>query len=191
MIMFENEKFEEILTVLKHGGIILYPTDTIWGIGCDATNEAAVEKINDLKNRKNKNGYVLLVDSLETLKNHVAHVHPRIETLLHFHDRPLTVIYDEGMGLASSVLGKDGSVGIRIVKDAFCRELIRQFGKPLVATSANVTGQSFPSHYGEISSAILEKVDLVVRYKQDHKEKGEPSVIVRLNEFEELDFIRE
>jgi L-threonylcarbamoyladenylate synthase len=189
--MFENEKFEEILTVLKQGGIILYPTDTIWGIGCDATNEAAVEKINALKNRKDKNGYVLLVDSLETLKNYVAHVHPRIETLLHFHERPLTVIYDEGVGLASSVLGKDGSVGIRIVKDAFCRELIRQFGKPLVATSANVTGQPFPSHYGEISSAILEKVDLVVRFKQDHKEKGEPSVIVRLNEFEELDFIRE
>jgi L-threonylcarbamoyladenylate synthase len=191
MIMFENEKFEEILTVLKQGGIILYPTDTIWGIGCDATNEAAVEKINHLKNRKNKNGYVVLVDSLETLKNYVSHVHPRIDTLLHFHERPLTVIYEEGMGLAPSVLGKDGSVGIRIVKDAFCRELIRQLGKPLVATSANITGRDFPSHYGEISSEVLEKVDLVVRYKQDHKEKGEPSVIVRLNETEELDFIRE
>jgi L-threonylcarbamoyladenylate synthase len=189
--MFENEKFEEILTVLKQGGTILYPTDTIWGIGCDATNEAAVEKINNLKNRKNKNGYILLVDSLETLKNYVAHVHPRIETLLHFHERPLTVIYDEGVGLASSVLGKDGSVAIRIVKDAFCRELIRQFGKPLVKASAKVSGKKYPATYGEISSEILEKVDLVVRLKQDSKERGEPSVIVRLNEFEELDFIRE
>ena len=189
--MFENEKFEEILSVLRQGGVILYPTDTIWGIGCDATNEAAVEKINQIKNRKNKNGYVLLVDSVDTLKNFVDHVHPRIETLLHFHERPLTVIYDEGIGLAPSVLGKDGSVGIRVVKDAFCRELIRQMGKPLVATSANVTGKNFPSHYGEISSEVLEKVDLVVRYKQDQKERGEPSVIVRLNEFEELDFIRE
>ena len=189
--MFENEKFDEILNVLKRGGVILYPTDTIWGIGCDATNEEAVEKINAIKDRKNKNGYVLLVDSVETLKNYVTHVHPRIETLLHFHDRPLTVVYDQGVGLAPSVLGTDGSVAVRIVKDAFCRELIKQFGKPLVATSANITGSNFPSHYGEISSDVLEKVDFVVKLRQDYKERGEPSVIVRLNEFEELDFIRE
>ena len=189
--MFENEKFDKILNVLKSSGVILYPTDTIWGIGCDATNEEAVQKINAIKNRKNKNGYVLLVDSVEMLKNYVSHVHPRIETLLHFHDRPLTVIYDEGMGLASSVLGKDGSVAIRIVQDAFCRELIQQFGKPLVATSANITGKEYPTHYGEIQSDVLEQVDFVVKLKQDNKQHGEPSVIVRLNDAEELDFIRE
>ena len=189
--MFENEKFEEILNVLRHGNTILFPTDTIWGIGCDATNPQAVEKINTIKGRPSDKGYVLLVDSLEMLKKHVLHVHPRVETLLGYHNRPLTIIYNDGLGLAENVLAKDGSVGIRIVKDAFCRELINQFGKPIVATSANVSGFSFPTHYGEISSDVLEKVDFVVKFKQDSKERGEPSIIARLNEFEELDFIRE
>jgi L-threonylcarbamoyladenylate synthase len=189
--MFENEKFDEILNVLRQGGVILYPTDTIWGLGCDATNEAAVQKINTIKNRNNKEGYVLLVDSVETLRLFVDHVHPRIETLLHYHERPVTVIYEEGIGLAPSVMGKDKSVAVRIVRDAFCRELIRQLGKPIVSTSANKTGKPFPSNYGEISSDILQEVDFVVKYKQDSREKGEPSVIVRLNDIEELDFIRE
>jgi L-threonylcarbamoyladenylate synthase len=189
--MFENEKFEEILNVLRRGDTILFPTDTVWGIGCDATNVEAVEKVNHVKNRPSGKGYVLLVDSIEMLKNYVMHVHPRIETLLGYHERPLTIIYDEGVGLAPNVLGTDGSVAIRIVKDAFCRELILQFGKPLVATSANVSGAALPTHYGEISSDVLEKVDFVVKIKQDSKERGEPSVIARLNEFEELDFIRE
>ena len=189
--MFENEKFDEILTVLRKGGVILYPTDTIWGIGCDATQEEAVEKILNLKNRKSDKGFVLLVDSIEMLKKYVDHVHPRVETLLSFHDRPLTVIYEQGIGLASNVLATDGSIAIRVVKDAFCRELIHQFGKPLVSTSANVSGAPFPAHFGEINSDVIEKVDFIVKYKQDNKEKGEPSVIVRLNKDEELDFIRE
>ncbi len=189
--MFENEKFDEILTVLRKGGVILYPTDTIWGIGCDATQEEAVEKILNLKNRKSDKGFVLLVDSIEMLKKYVDHVHPRVETLLSFHDRPLTVIYEQGVGLASNVLATDGSIAIRVVKDAFCRELIHQFGKPLVSTSANVSGAPFPAHFGEINSDVIEKVDFIVKYKQDNKEKGEPSVIVRLNKDEELDFIRE
>jgi L-threonylcarbamoyladenylate synthase len=189
--MFENEKFEEILNVLRQGGTILLPTDTVWGIGCDATNHEAVEKVNTIKERPSGKGYVLLVDSIDMLKNHVMHVHPRIETLLGYHERPLTIIYDEGVGLASNVLGKDGSVAIRVVKDAFCRELILQFGKPIVATSANVNKEAMPTNYGEISSDILEKVDFVVKLKQDSKEHGEPSIIARLNEFEELDFIRE
>jgi L-threonylcarbamoyladenylate synthase len=170
--MFENEKFDEILTVIRNGEVILYPTDTIWGIGCDATNEKAVERIIDIKSRRSDKGFVVLVDSIEMLKKFVKHVHPRVETLISFHERPLTVIYDEGKG-------------------PFCRELIKQFGKPLVSTSANISGEPFPAHFGEISSEIFEKVDFVVKYKQDSKDQGEPSVIVRLNEQEELDFIRE
>jgi L-threonylcarbamoyladenylate synthase len=190
--MFENEKFQEILNVLRQGGVILYPTDTIWGIGCDATNEAAVNKISQIKGRPSEKGYVLLVDSLEMLKKHVGVVHPRVETLLSYHTRPLTIIYDESFDVAPNVLAPDGSVAIRIVQDAFCRELIAQFGKPIVSTSANESGKPFPQHYGEISSDILEKVDMVVRYKQENKERGEPSVIARFNyEYEELDFLRE
>jgi L-threonylcarbamoyladenylate synthase len=188
--MFENEKFDEILAVLRRGGVILYPTDTIWGIGCDATNADAVNKIAEIKGRATDKGFILLVDSLEMLKQHVNSVHPRIQTLLAYHTRPLTMIYDESIGVASNVLAPDGSVAVRIVQDAFCRELIRQFGKPIVKSSAKLEGQAHPAHYGEISSDILEKVDMVVRLKQDIKERGEPSVIARFND-EELDFIRE
>ena len=190
--MFENEKFQEILNVLRQGNVILYPTDTIWGIGCDATNAVAVDKISTIKARPLGKGYVILVDSIEMLKKYVGVIHPRVETLLSYHTRPVTIIYDESFGLASNVPAPDGSVAVRIVQDAFCRELIKQFGKPIVKSAAKITGQKYPTHYGEISSDILEKVDMVVRYKQDTKEKGEPSVIARFNlEYEELDFIRE
>ena len=188
--MFENEKFDEILAVLRRGGVILYPTDTIWGIGCDATNTDAVAKITDIKERSAEKGYILLVDSLEMLQKHVKNIHPRIQTLLAYHTRPLTMIYDESVGVASNVLAPDGSVAIRIVQDAFCRELIGQFGKQIVKSSAKLAGQPHPAHYGEISSDILEKVDMVVRLKQDVKERGEPSVIARFYE-DELDFLRE
>ena len=153
--MFENEKFLEILNALRQGDVILYPTDTIWGIGCDATNETAVNRISEIKNRQPEKGYVILVDSLKMLKQYVGEIHPRVETLLAYHSRPLTIIYDESFALASNVLAPDGSVGIRITQDPFCRELIKQLGKPIVSTSANRSGQPFPSHYGEVSSDIL------------------------------------
>jgi L-threonylcarbamoyladenylate synthase len=190
--MFENEKFDEILAVLRRGGVILYPTDTIWSIGCDATNEEAVSRLMTIKTQKPKNGYIVLVDDIPMLKNHVHVIHPRVQTLLSYHARPLTMIYDKARNVASNVAASDGSLGVRIVQDAFCRELIRQFGKPLVETSANVTGQDYPTHYGEIRSDILEKVDMVVRLKQDVKERGEPSIIARFDEnAEELEFLRE
>jgi L-threonylcarbamoyladenylate synthase len=190
--MFENEKFDEILAVLRRGGTILYPTDTIWAIGCDATNADAVQHLTEIKTGKPENGYILLVDSLEMLKKHVTVVHPRVQTLLAYHTRPLTMIYEKATGVASNAHAKDGTVAVRIVQDPFCRELIRQFGKPIIKSSANVKGDKFPAVYGEIKSDILEKVDMVVRLKQDVKERGEESIIARFNaEGEELDFLRE
>ena len=189
--MFENEKFDEVINVLKRGELILYPTDTIWGIGCDATNEDAIEKILRLKGRAASKGLILLVDSVEMLKKYVNHVHPRVQTLLEYHMRPLTVIYDKSKGVAPNALAPDGSVAIRITRDPFCRNLIAQFGKPIVSTSANISSQPFPAHFGEISSDIFEGVDFVVKYKQESKERGEPSVIARLGKDEELEFIRD
>jgi L-threonylcarbamoyladenylate synthase len=189
--MFENEKFDEILAVLRRGGVILFPTDTIWGIGCDATNEDAVQRVIKIKTRASDKGFVSLADSLEMVQRHTEEVHPRVQTLLGYHKRPLTIIYDKGVGMARSVLANDGSVALRITQDAFCRELVRQFGKPIVATSANVSGEPFPANFGGISSDVLEQVDMVVRYKQDVKEIGEPSVIARLGDNGELDFLRE
>ena len=189
--MFENEKFDEILNILRSGGTILFPSDTIWGIGCDATNNVAVDKILKLKNRTKDQGLVSLVSSVEMLKKYVVHVHPRIETLLLYHTRPVTVVYNESHHIASHALSKNGSVAIRVVQDAFCRELIEQFGKPIIATSANIHGTPFPKNFKSVSSEIIEGVDWVVKFKHESNDLSEPSVIVRLNDNEELDFIRE
>ena len=137
-LMFGKDNLETITATLEDGGLILYPTDTIWGIGCDATNPEAVQKIFDLKNRSHDNPFVILVNSIAMLKEYVEHVHPRIETLLIHHVQPLTMIYDQAKNLPSIACSKEGSVAIRVVQDSFCRELISQFGKPLIASSANI-----------------------------------------------------
>ena len=190
-LMFERDKLEKITDILDEGGTILYPTDTIWGIGCDATNEGAVHKIFALKNREITKPFLLLVDSLDMLKNYVVHLHPRIETLLLFHTKPLTVVYEEGKNLPDISVAADRSVAIRVVQDSFCKELIGKFGKPLIATSANLSDQPYPANYGSISSDILSGVDYVVKWKQGEKIQNEPSVIVRLSDKEELIFLRE
>jgi L-threonylcarbamoyladenylate synthase len=190
--MFENEKIEEILTALKNSGVILLPTDTIWGLSADITDDSAIEKIISIKKRVPEKGFICLVDSLEMLKTYVGKLHPRIETLLHYHHRPLTVIYDAPiLPVSKHICANDGSIAIRIVQDPFCANLIKLFGKPIVSTSANVSGSPFPTGFGSISSEILQQVDFVVRYKQHTKETVMPSTIVRLSNDEELDFIRE
>jgi L-threonylcarbamoyladenylate synthase len=187
----EKDQIADIVRTLALGGTILYPTDTIWGVGCDATNEDAVQKIYDLKQRNTGKGFVILVSDLQMLREYVRHVHPRIDTLLAYHTRPITVIYDKSKHLPNNVTAPDGSIAVRVANDPFCRELISSFGKPLVATSANVSDKGFPHHFGEISSEIIERVDYVVKYRQSDKSKHEPSVIVRMSEGEELDFVRE
>ncbi|MEY4902260.1 MAG: hypothetical protein RLZZ292_75 [Bacteroidota bacterium] len=189
--MFEFDNITELLSTLKNGGLILFPTDTIWGIGCDATNEVAVEKVFQLKQRTEDNGFVLLADSIEMVKEYVAQVHPRIDTLLQHHIRPLTVVYDKANNLPTNVLAENGSVAFRVPVDNFCRQLVHLFGKPIVATTANINNEPYPITFGGISSAIIQGVDYVVRYRREDRKTNEPSVIIRLNELEELDFIRE
>lgn len=189
-IEMSEESQNEILNILNNKGVILFPTDTIWGIGCDATQEDAVKKVYDIKNRDINKPLIVLVSSLEMLKDYVESIHPKIETLLMFHERPLTVIYEEGKNLAANVIAKDGSIGIRVVLDEFCKSLIEAFGKPLVSTSANISGQPFPRNFGEISSDILEQVDYVVKIRQNEKSLNTPSIVVKLDDKEELFFIR-
>ncbi len=188
--MVQHYDLEPILSCLENGGTILYPTDTIWGIGCDATNEAAVDKVYNIKNRDYSKPFVILVSSIDMLKQYVERIHPRIETLLLFHERPLTIIYEKAINLAQNAVGRDGSVGIRIAKDKFCKQLIENFGKPLVSTSANLSEEPFPEHFGEISSSVLIHVDHVVKYRQMDKNMNEPSVIAKIDENEELVFLR-
>lgn len=186
-----RDDISEIVRILEEGGIICYPTDTVWAIGCDATNSAAIERLNALKGNTSRSGYISLVSDLAMLKTFVPKIHPRLETLLSFHRRPLTLIYEKNIGLPSALKAADGSVALRIPVDEFCLFLLQHFGKPIVSSSANIAGQAFPPTFGAISSDILGNVDYVVKYRQDDKEPGLPSAIAKLDRHNELFFLRE
>lgn len=189
--MFEFDNIKDILKTLEDGGIILYPTDTLWAIGCDATNPIAVEKLLKLKQIEKNKGLVLLADSIEMIMEYVVQVPPRIDTLLMYHTRPLTVIYDKARNLPKAACAPNGSVAFRVAKDSFCKHLIQQFEKPIIATGACVGYEPLPMTFGGISSEIMEGVDYIIRYRREEKTPQEPSQIVRLDENGELDFLRE
>jgi len=182
-------ELEDIHSTLTKGGIILYPTDTIWGIGCDAFELEAVEKIYKIKNRPREMPFVLLVSSIVMLKRYV-NIHPRLETLLVYHKKPLTLIYDEVYGLPESILSEDGTIGIRVTHDPFCQDVINRLDAPIVSTSANVSGEKFPKFYDEVSSEIIDLMDYSVKYRRDDREEKIPSVIAEFNKKGELIFIR-
>ena len=166
------------LDALQKGGIILYPTDTIWGIGCDATRTDAVDKILELKKRGDKNGLIVLLAEDREILKYVSQPHPGIMDFLQSTEKPTTVIYEGMIGLAEN-LSADGSIAIRVVRDPFCKQLIKRFRKPIVSTSANISGQASPKFFTEISSAIKNGVDYVVGYRQDDFSIHEASSIVK------------
>lgn len=184
-----QDNIEEICNLLNAGKVILYPTDTIWGIGCDATNENAIRKVFNIREKDLTMPLTLLVDGFHMLREYVVHVHPRIETLLTLHQRPLTIVYPEHRNLPEILLEEQLPVGIRIVRDAFCTELIASLGKPLVALSANKTGSPYPRHFGEISSDIIKAVDYVVKYRQEDRSAHEPTVIATYDDDGQLEFL--
>ena len=190
-LSFEADQINQAVEVLQKSGLLLYPTDTIWGIGCDATDPVAVARVFSLKKQAASNPLVILVDSKQMLKQYVEHVHPRIDTLLAYHKRPLTVIYPKAKQLPDNLIARDKSVAIRVVQDQFCQEMIRQFGKPIVATSANINNEPFPENFGSISSEVIKGIDFVVRHRQMEKTPNQPSVMVRILDNGELDFLRE
>ena len=162
------------------GGIILYPTDTIWGIGCDATNEEAVRRVYELKRRSDHKAMLLLMDSSAKLNYYVQEVPDVAWDLIELADSPLTVIYSGARNVAPNLLAADGSVGIRITQEEFSHKLCERFRKPLVSTSANVSGDPSPANFSEISETIKAGVDYIVRYRQDDLSKAAPSHIIKL-----------
>lgn len=174
--------------ILSQGQVLLYPTDTVWGIGCDATNETAVQKVFQIKNRPSSKSLILLVDGMEMLQNYVSTSNKIIE-LLKTSNKPTTVIYSNPKGIAPSCIADDNTVAIRIVQDEFCQQLIKSFGKPIVSTSANVSGQPTPQSFQEISKAILECVDYVVNLP-DHKGSETPSKIIKVLASGEIEVVR-
>lgn len=177
-INFEAD-LEQALKVLHSGGVILYPTDTVWGLGCDATNAAAVEKIFNIKNRPSSKSLVILVADERAILQYTAAVDLEVFNYLDNETRPTTVIYNNAIGLAENVPSEDGSVAIRICKDEFCKHVIKRFRKPIVSTSANLSGEPAPSIFKEISTEIISKVDYTVNYRQNDESASAPSQIIK------------
>jgi len=178
------------LQALRAGGLILYPTDTIWGIGCDATDEEAVKKVFALKQRPEAKSLVILLADVRDLLKYVSSPSPDIAEILAGFDRPTTVIYEGALGLAPNVINSDGTVAIRIVQDTFCRHLIKRLRKPLVSTSANISGQPSPATFGDVDTAIKEGVDYTVGYRQDDTTPANASRIIKLLKDGSIEVIR-
>lgn len=186
----END-LKKCIEVLKAGGIILYPTDTIWGLGCDATNEQAVSKIFEIKKRDDSKSLITLVDSSSMLCRYVKDIPDAANQILDVAVEPLTIIYPHGINLAKNVIAQDNSVAIRICNDDFCKKLIYTFKKPIVSTSANISNDKTPRYFYEITKNIISKADYVVKYRQDEKHTvAKPSGIIKVGMDGEIEIIR-
>jgi L-threonylcarbamoyladenylate synthase len=164
---------------LQAGGLILYPTDTIWGIGCDATNEKAVEKIYQLKKRSDKKTMIILVAEEKDIFKYVNYSGEKLFKYLEQVAKPTTVVYQYSKGLAKNLIGEDNTIAIRICKDRFCHDLIKEFDKPIVSTSANISGGKPPTNFFEISDEIKNGVDHIVKYRQEDTAIAVPSTVIR------------
>jgi L-threonylcarbamoyladenylate synthase len=175
---FEDD-IRNSLKTLGDGGVILYPTDTIWGLGCDATNQAAVEKIFRIKSRSEGRSLIVLVDGDAMLERYVRNIPEIVFELTSVSDTPITIVYPEGKNLAPGVCNEDGSIGIRICNEPFCNELITRFRRPIISTSANISGKPSPSNFGEIGDEIIKSAGYVVTYRQEDNRKNKPSSVIK------------
>lgn len=185
-----NTEVNKALAVLERGGCILYPTDTVWGLGCDATNEEAVRKIFKIKEREESKSLVILLPDVPSIFNYVADPYPNLKNLLQHFDRPTTVIYQQAKGIASNALPAEKSVAIRVVNEPFCKLLLERMNKPLISTSANISGQVAPRIFTEIEPIIKNRVDYIVQYRQDDHKIARPSRIIKLDELGNIIILR-
>lgn len=188
--MFSSDDINAALNILRANGVILYPTDTIWGLGCDATSREAVDKLLSIKPRDINKSLLILVNSEQMLERYVREIPETAFELLSVTEDPLTIIYPVGKNLAKGVCSEDGSVGIRICHEDFCGELITRFRKPLVSTSANFSGKPSPQYFDEIDKDLIGKVDYVVKYRQDDRQKRSASPVIKLNSDGSIKIIR-
>lgn len=185
-----HDDIKKALEVLKNGGIILYPTDTIWGIGCDATNEKAVERIYKIKKREDSKSMLVLMENPALLERYVTEVPEIAWDLVEVSTTPLTVIYPNAKNLAKNLVAADGSIGIRFTKEEFTTQLLQRFRRPLVSTSANISGEKPPAFFAEISDEIKTQVDYIVEYRQNDTTPAQPSSIIKLGVGGQIDIIR-
>lgn len=185
-----TEAVREAARIIGEGGTILYPTDTIWGIGCDATNPLAVQKIYRIKRRSDRKSMLVLMDDAARLHHYLFRVPEKAEELIRGADKPTTIIYPGSRNFAENLPSEDGSIGIRITTDPFCRTLIRKTGKPIVSTSANISGELPPRTFRDITEEILQGVDHVVPWRQEEETPAAPSTILQLDEEGRITVIR-
>ena len=190
--MNEQVKVEvkKSLAVLKNGRVILYLTDTVWGLGCDATNPEAVRKIYEIKKRADSKTMILLVDLEARLSTYVKEIPEQAWPLIEFTDKPLTIVYDGARNLPPELIAEDGSIAIRVTNDEFCKNLIGVLRKPLVSTSANISGSPTPAIYQEVSEEIRSSVDYVVNWRKDDRQRHAPSSIIKLQKGGLIQIIR-
>lgn len=177
--------------MLVSGGLILYPTDTIWGIGCDATNEEAVHRVYELKRRVDSKALITLLDNPVKLDYYIDEVPSLAWDLIELSEKPLTIIYDGARNVAPNLMAEDGSLAIRVTKEKFSQELCKRFRKALVSTSANISGEPAPANFDDISEEIKQGVDYIVKYRQDDTSKSKASSIIKLGKTGEVKIIRE
>ena len=185
-----NTEVNNALSIVQEGGIILYPTDTIWGIGCNAENAAAISKIYQLKQRDDSKSLIILLAEAKDIFQYVANPHPDIVDMLNKFERPTTVIYEQAIGLPNNLVNADGTIAIRITKDPFCKMLIKRMKTPLVSTSANISGMPSPQSFTDISDEIKNGVDYIVQHRMDEVSNGLPSQILKIKEDGSIDYIR-
>ncbi len=184
-----KEEVRKACEILKNGGIILYPTDTIWGIGCDATNEVAVKRVYELKHREDSKAMLVLLDDVGKLASYVEVPDVAYE-LLEVNDKPMTIIYPNAKNLAKNLIAQDRTIGIRITSEIFTKSLLYRFRKPIVSTSANISGEPSPRCFAEISDAVKTAVDYVVDFRQEETTNPAPSSIIKLDVGGKIQIIR-
>lgn len=183
------EKIKQAIETLKKGGTLLYPTDTIWGIGCDATNEEAVEKVIQIKSRGKEKSFIILVESVNRLERLVPEFPDVCYDLIDYADKPLTIIYEDVKGVAKNVLAQDGSVGIRVTKDPLCQQLIRGLNRPIVSTSANFSGTPSPSKFADISENLKAQLDFILD-ELNEEVTTKASTIIKIGKNSSVQIIR-
>ncbi len=185
-----QEDIKKALEVLQNGGVILYPTDTIWGLGCDATNEVAIKKVYEIKRRADSKSMLVLMENINLLDRYIEEVPEIAYDLIEVADKPMTIIYPRAKNLAPNLIAQDGTIGIRITTEEFTRQLIQRFRKPIVSTSANISGLPSPATFAEVSGEIRHAVDYIVSYRQDDVTPASPSSIIKLGTGGEIEIIR-
>lgn len=185
-----NEDIQEAVSVMRRGGVILYPTDTVWGIGCDATNAEAVARIYEIKRREESKAMICLVDSDDRIQRYVRNVPEVAWDVMNLSTTPTTVILDGANGLAPNLIAEDGSIAMRITREEFSRELCYRMQRPIVSTSANISGQPAAQNYRDISEEILRSVDYVCKSRRQEHQPHKPSSIIRIRQNGEFKIIR-